>query len=74
MQYLKPPKFSGPSSNKCPKCVVSVATSVLFKPWAKSCSKIIADFAKALQKLGHPVPESNLSKEENNGSPEIIST
>ena len=70
MQYRSPVGL-GPSSKTCPKCEPQFAhiTSVLVMPMLVSVTFLIAFLSAISQKAGHPVPESNLSSELNNGSP-----
>ncbi len=69
MQYLFPPLSLGPSSKMCPKCPPQERqmTSVRRIPWLISlCSSTLPPAATS-EKLGQPVPESNLASDENSG-------
>src|SRR3954464_1236091 len=61
MQYLKPVGL-GPSSNTCPRWASHFRhiTSVRLIPYFVSVSFLTFSSAMGAQKLGHPVPESNL--------------
>ena len=65
MQYLFPVGF-GPSSNKCPRCPPHLAqtTSTLFIPKVLSSLSSTFPLETTSQKLGHPLPESNLVSDE----------
>lgn len=76
IQYLFPPSNFGPSSKTCPKWIPSFSqtTSVLFIPNEISTFSLIDALGRGFVKLGHPVPESNLFFELNNGSPDTTDT
>src|SRR6266487_6626852 len=62
----------GPSLKTCPRCAPQFlqTTSVrLIKSELSSCSSMFSLFTGS-SKLGHPVPESNLASDENNGAPQ----
>ena len=67
IQYLFPPDAFGPSLNTCPKCTLSCEhlTSVLDIPCVLSTISYTGAPSRGFEKLGHPVPESNLSYELN---------
>src|ERR1700722_1348849 len=75
MQY-RAPSGPGPSSNRCPRCESASLdrTSVRDMPSVRSVFVITFAGSIGRVKLGHPVPESYLSSELNNGSPETTST
>src|ERR1035437_4017334 len=66
----------GPSLNTCPRCefpnLLLVSTLVIPAELSVSFSMYLVSIG--LEKLGQPQPESNLSEELNNGSPETTST
>jgi hypothetical protein len=76
IQYLIHPSSSGPSLNTCPRCaslffdftsVRGIASFVSFSSPMKLSSI-------GREKLGQPVPESNLSVDEKSAVPSITST
>jgi len=72
MQYLRP-VGAGPSSNTWPRCEPQFAhwTSVLrMKKKLRSDSSLMPSFFMGCQKLGQPVPESNLVSESKRGLPQ----
>ena len=75
IQYLNL-EGSGPSSKTCPKCESPylLRTSILLIPYELSSFLTMYFGSIGFVKLGHPVPDSNLSVELNKGSPETIST
>lgn len=75
MQYLNP-VGAGPSLNTCPRCELAFLprTSVRCMPWALSTFSSIESFLSGLVKLGHPVPDLNLSFELKSGSPLMMQT
>ena len=74
IQYLGLPL--GPSSKTCQRCPLEeeLVISVLSIPALVSVLDPTNESAIGLVKLGHPVPLSNLSSEENNGVPSMTST
>src|SRR3989304_6406415 len=66
--------FSGPSSNRCPKCEPQFAhlTSTLVIPKLLSSDNSILSSSIAFQKLGQPVPESYFLSEVKSGDPHAI--
>jgi len=75
MQYLKPVD-GGPSWNTCPRweSACLLLTSVRVVKRDLSFFSTTTFFSMGLVKLGHPVPDLNLSVELNRGSPETMST
>src|SRR3990170_7323118 len=75
MQYLKPVGW-GPSLNTCPRWESArlLFTSVRTVKKLLSCFSAIFSGSRGFVKLGHPVPESYLSRELKSGSPETMST
>jgi hypothetical protein len=75
MQY-RSPVGKGPSLKTWPRwespCLL--LTSVLLAKKLRSSFSTIFPDSRGLVKLGHPVPESYLSRELKSGSPETIST
>src|SRR5678810_669659 len=71
MQY-RIPVGRGPSSNTCPRCAPQLphTTSVRTMPYVVSRCSSTASVSSGRKKLGHPVPDSNLVSEENNGAPQ----
>src|SRR5579859_628333 len=58
---------SGPSSNKCPRCASHSVHDTAVRTMPKVVSLFSVTFSAAIgaQKLGQPVPESNLVAESN---------
>ncbi len=75
MQYRSPVGL-GPSSKTCPRCEAPAfdLTSVRVMPSVRSLCSTTRPGSTGRVKLGHPVPESNLSVELNSGSPVATST
>ncbi len=76
IQYLTHPCSAGPSLNTCHRVQLDelLVISVLSIPKRSSYDSSTNDASIGLVKLGHPVPESNLSVDENSGVPSITST
>jgi hypothetical protein len=75
MQY-RMPVGAGPSSKRWPRCESPAfeRTSIRVMPWLRSTLSMTLSRTTGRVKLGHPVPESNLSRDENSGSPVATST
>ncbi len=73
MQY-RSPVGRGPSGNTCPRCALQSLhfTSVRSMPSELSPASTTFSLAIGAQKLGHPVPESNLVDELNNARSQQI--
>jgi len=70
------PVGAGPSSNTCPRCESALAERTSVRLINKCRSSFVRTLAgtRGFVKLGHPVPDSNLSSELKSGSPETTST
>ena len=70
------PVGAGPSSNTCPRCESACFERTSVRVIQKVLSVFVVTFAgsRGRVKLGQPVPDSNLSSEENSGSPDTTST
>src|SRR6185295_13565429 len=70
MQY-RSPVGSGPSSKTCPRCPSQAAHSTSVRVMKKLRSVLVPTAAPSMgsQKLGHPVPESNLVPDAKSGAP-----
>ena len=66
----------GPSGNTWPRCASQRehSTSVRVMNQLRSLFSATASFETGCQKLGHPVPESNLVSEEKSGWPQQTHT
>ena len=66
MQY-RSPVGAGPSSKTCPRCASHRRHDTAVRTIAKLPSTVLTTFSSAIgcQKLGQPVPESNLVSERN---------
>ena len=66
------PVSAGPSSNTWPRCPPQLAqlTSVRTMPWLLSTSSLTFSRLAGSQKLGQPVPESNLALASNSSAPQ----
>ncbi len=72
IQYRLPPQSFGPSSKTCPRWAPQLEhkTSVRVIPSDRSVSCLIAPFLAKSQKLGQPVPLSNLVSDEKSSCPQ----
>ena len=70
------PVGAGPSSNTCPRCESACFERTSVRDIQRVRSVFVVTFAasRGRVKLGQPVPDSNLSIDENKGSPETTST
>src|SRR2546425_11434333 len=75
MQYRKP-LGAGPSSKTCPRWESACADRTSVRAMKSERSVRVWMFAgsSGFVKLGHPVPDSNLSSEEKSGSPDTTAT
>src|SRR2546428_14024460 len=75
MQYRNP-VGAGPSSKTCPRWESACADRISVRAMKSERSVPLWMFAgsSGLVKLGHPVPDSNLSSEEKRGSPDTTRT
>jgi len=76
IQYLIPPNSAGPSLNTCHKLPLELVLVMAVLFISKRLSSLSTTIASEIGfvKLGQPVPESNLSSDENRGVPSITST
>ena len=67
---------AGPSSKTCPKCESAWRERTSTRSMPSESSVLLTAFpgSSGRVKLGQPVPESYLSRDEKSGSPETMST